>query len=652
MLRQAEQAHRAPVLLAVVLALLPAPAAAMHLEAPTAARITAGESHGHPFTRSWGSYFAFTSADNLSGEGTVGRQVFVFSHRDYVCQLGRPELQSPWEVQPPCPVVPAAYLRQVTSGPGDPQSASVNVDGTIVAFEALGSFGGGTGPSASRRQIFVKNLVTGVVTRVTDSPHGDSVRPSLNEAGGSVVFESTAPLLGGRAGISQIFVYHVATGRLIQITNGDGPSLHPIMNRLGDHVAFQSTAALVQPFPGGAGEGPDTGVAQIYWWDRPSGSLHKLTNGNAPSQHPYIMEKAPGLIFFDSAATDFPGRIGGGTQIFAASTRDGDLPVPFQYTYGEGDCTHPAVEPNGTRVAFVCTGDLLQNGTRGRRLFALDFAEAANVLWQITGRHEVDVPIGTSLGRWFVTAASRGDLAGTGICGQQLFVLNFNPDHYFEPGHARKPATHPGRLPVEPDDGNPHDSCDDRNGCTSDACDAGICVHGTEPDGTVCGGDTDPMTCLQPATCQAGACVPALTPHCDDGDPCTVDECLPNGECQVTTPAPIDALECRLRQLEAAVSKVRLRRAQQIRFRRVQRLVRRVRGAPLRRQMRSLERSAQNLDAFARLLRADRRFTSDRLAELVTPADRLRTQIATVLHEVKTLLALNQRRSGRGGRGR
>src|SRR5207249_10179622 len=40
-----------------------------------------------------------------------------------------------------------------------------------------------------------------LISRVTDASDGDSVRPSLTYSGGVLVFESTAPLLGGRTGI-------------------------------------------------------------------------------------------------------------------------------------------------------------------------------------------------------------------------------------------------------------------------------------------------------------------------------------------------------------------------------------------------------------------------------------------------------------------
>ena len=45
-----------------------------------------------------------------------------------------------------------------------------------------------------------------------------------------------------------------------------------------------------------------------------------------------------------------------------------------------------------------------------------------------TGRGNVDGPIGASLGTWFVTLATTNDMAGTSICGQQLYIADYFVD--------------------------------------------------------------------------------------------------------------------------------------------------------------------------------------------------------------------------------
>jgi hypothetical protein len=64
--------------------------------------------------------------------------------------------------------------------------------------------------------------------------------------------------------------------------------------------------------------------------------------------------------------------------------------------------------------------------------------------------------------------------------------------------------------------------CDDQNPCTVDACDGVACTNTPVADGTSC---ADRNFCDGAETCQAGACVAAAVPECDDGNSCTLDTC-------------------------------------------------------------------------------------------------------------------------------
>lgn len=72
--------------------------------------------------------------------------------------------------------------------------------------------------------------------------------------------------------------------------------------------------------------------------------------------------------------------------------------------------------------------------------------------------------------------------------------------------------------------------CDDGDPCTLDQCDpAGACLHPPAPDSTPCADDGDP--CSQDV-CMAGVCVHPVATECctdpamcDDFDPCTTDVC-------------------------------------------------------------------------------------------------------------------------------
>jgi hypothetical protein len=474
MRRARSRGLHAAVLLVVLTA---APARALHRVTPGAVRITHGAAVMHPATRSWGYVLAFSSTEDLAATGSTGRQVFVFSLFAYDCQYGTP---SPELASCPHPAPPA--LAQVTSGPGTPDDPSATASGTLVAFDADGAYGGGSGPGVGHRQIFVQDLST--LVRVTDAADGDSTEPSLSEGGRDLVFESTASLLGGPSGVSQIFHYDVLAGTLTQITHGAGPSRAAMPAKLGRVVSFESTAALL-------GNGADTGVSQIFWYDTLRSALHQLTNGNAPSHHPYVTSRlrARGLrhqvgrgaaIAFDSQATDLPGTAGGpGTQVYVGTTSLGDLPALVQITpvaiagctpAAPGDSTYPVVDAFGRRIAFVSTGDFLCNGTTGNRAFVLEPKNVPFSLFQLTGRGDVPGPIGMSFGHWFVTLPTTDDLTGAGVCGDQLHVIDFLDGHW-------PAATTVGASPTEPTAGDPAGGCDDAKACTLDACVSATCTH-------------------------------------------------------------------------------------------------------------------------------------------------------------------------------
>jgi MYXO-CTERM domain-containing protein len=72
--------------------------------------------------------------------------------------------------------------------------------------------------------------------------------------------------------------------------------------------------------------------------------------------------------------------------------------------------------------------------------------------------------------------------------------------------------------------------CNDNNVCTTDACSAATgCTHANAADGTSC---SDGNACNGVETCTAGACTTSTPPICNDGNPCTLDQCDSIGGCQ------------------------------------------------------------------------------------------------------------------------
>jgi len=534
-----------------VLAVLPAfDAGAIQRGFPQVARVTSGASHRHPIGRSWGRYLAFTSTADLTGDATPGvPQVYVFSAVDYMCRYGRPEAQLASEEPAECPDPPRPHLVRATGGTvADAiDDASVNRDGTLVAYSALGSHAGkcaGTPGAASRRQVFVRDLTSGEIVAVTCSADGHSRAPTLDADGGTLAFVSNAKLTGRQAGVDQVWTWgtprnadpskvRVLTGITAgALANGQGPSGNPMLNALGRDLVFESRADLL-------GDGHDTGVWNVFWYDAQSTSepLVQVTRGNGDSRNPYIEETRPGTVFFDSEATDLPVEGGEpeGRQIYRANIHGRPrLPAMQQITFGPGDAWMPAVAPGGGRVLFLGDGDLFQNGSSGVRLFALDFRD--DPIWtpyQITGRTRIDADarIGANLGGWLTSFASEDDVGGAGVCGRQLWVVAYDPGHWSEPGRERLTATQFGQPVGEPAPGSANDSCQTGNPCTAGVCVGGqSCSLALRSAGSPCG-TGDPCDGGAGSCTADGFCALATPLDCDDADACTDDVCDPTTGC-------------------------------------------------------------------------------------------------------------------------
>jgi hypothetical protein len=96
-------------------------------------------------------------------------------------------------------------------------------------------------------------------------------------------------------------------------------------------------------------------------------------------------------------------------------------------------------------------------------------------------------------------------------------------------------------------------SCDDGNPCTMGVCnqaDGGGCIQTPVPDGSSCISD-DP--CAQTSICSLGVCETLSLIDCDDGNPCTQDNCDNNsGDC--IHPNATDGLECAINDNECVLA--------------------------------------------------------------------------------------------------
>ena len=162
-------------------------------------------------------------------------------------------------------------------------------------------------------------------------------------------------------------------------------------------------------------------------------------------------------IVFESTASDLPGTmLVPGHSIFEIGVDVSNAVLDPQIAQVTppaifGDCMWPSIDASGKRIPMVCTGDPLLNGTVGNRVFVLDRQQ--NTLYQITGAGDVQGSPQSNLGQWFVAFATTSDLTGAGVCGYQIYIVDFTTGKWAA-------ATQLGQLP--PDAARAEPALDDR----------------------------------------------------------------------------------------------------------------------------------------------------------------------------------------------
>jgi Tol biopolymer transport system component len=140
------------------------------------------------------------------------------------------------------------------AGNGGSGAASLNADGTVVAFASVATNLVASDTNAVM-DVFVKNLVTGETVRASESASGAagdgaSYNPMVSGSGRFVVFWSAATNLvaGDVNGIPDAFVKDMLTGEIARLSvNFDGleanaPSTRPAVSGDGRYAVFESFA--------------------------------------------------------------------------------------------------------------------------------------------------------------------------------------------------------------------------------------------------------------------------------------------------------------------------------------------------------------------------------------------------------------------------
>lgn len=246
-----------------------------------------------------GRYVAFESAaDNLASPDTLG----------YVDVFVRDRL--------------AGTTQRVSVAMGGGQATApsaigaISRDGRYVAFLSLAP-DLVPGDSNSKKDVFVRDLVTGVTTLVSVSSAGvqgnnDSFQASsISDNGRFVAFASGASnlVLGDTNGSSDIFVRDLIAGTTTRVSVDSaggqalgGSSFNASLSSSGRFVSFMSSALTLVP-------GDTNGHYDIFLHDRGTGATTRVSvdSNGAQANHQSIFDSisADGsLVCFDSAATN------------------------------------------------------------------------------------------------------------------------------------------------------------------------------------------------------------------------------------------------------------------------------------------------------------------------------------------------------------
>ncbi|HYD70521.1 hypothetical protein [Azospirillum sp.] len=260
-----------------------------------------------------------------------------------------------------------------TQAAGASTQASVSDDGRYVVFTSHAA-NLVEGDTNSRSDIFLTDTETGIVARVSvDSGGVEANNLSLNARiagnGGYVVFQSLAANLveGDTNRTHDVFLKDLTTGVTTRVSvnasgeEADGWCINPAVSADGRYVVFESAAANL--VSGDGNRQPD-----LFLRDTLAGTTVRVTNGiggsqpNGPSSRPVISDDGRYVAFTSAAANLVAGDTNGQVDVFVYDTRTRALrrvSVDSDGAQARGMSYEAAISGNGRYVAFTSTASNL-----------------------------------------------------------------------------------------------------------------------------------------------------------------------------------------------------------------------------------------------------------------------------------------------------
>lgn len=202
------------------------------------------------------------------------------------------------------------------------------------------------------------------IMQITPSSQAfDSTSPSINADGTRIAFQSSSDLTGANPDHNtEIFLYDTRAEQFSQITfSTQGQSLSPSINADGTRIAFVSGSDLT-------GANPD-GNWEIFLFETKTPQLTQITvSTECSNMSPAINADGTRIAFRADCA------LHGGwdyEEIFFYDTHIGQI-TQVSSTSGESYATGPAINADGTRVAYLLSELLGDNGEFESEIYLFD----------------------------------------------------------------------------------------------------------------------------------------------------------------------------------------------------------------------------------------------------------------------------------------
>ena len=252
-------------------------------------------------------------------------------------------------------------------------NSSFSADGRFVAFDSDAS-NLVRGDNNNSQDIFVRNLLTNTITRVSSGDQGNSNSsyPSISADGRFVAFQSQANILvrGDTKNPTDIFVRDLLTNTTIRVSvdsagnQGNDSSYSPSISADGRFVAFGSKAFNL--VPGDTNNSGDIFVRDLLTNTTTRVSVGSAGNqGNSNSSYPSISADGKFVTFSSDASNLVPGDTNNSGDIFVrdlltnTTTR---VSVDSAGNQGNDSSYRPSISADGKFVAFSSNASNLVPG--------------------------------------------------------------------------------------------------------------------------------------------------------------------------------------------------------------------------------------------------------------------------------------------------